>query len=85
MAEAMLASSTGKPSTTYSGELSCVTELLPRMTILISPPGIPSPEDTFTPATRPAKAWSKLATGAFNISSMFGLATDPVKSFLRTS
>ena len=48
-------SSTGNPSITYNGELSCVSELLPRMTIFICDPGIPSPELTFTPAMRPPK------------------------------
>ena len=78
-------SSTGKPSITNKGEFSCVKELLPRITIFIVPPGIPSPDVTFTPAIRPPNAWSNEATGAVRTSFMLALATEPVKSRLRTS
>ncbi|MNX79693.1 hypothetical protein D3C86_1113300 [compost metagenome] len=74
--------SIGKPSMTYKGELSCVTDPAPRMVMLMADPGCPSTELTFTPATRPAKASSKDRTGAFCIFSTGALATEPVTSAL---
>ncbi|MNY17560.1 hypothetical protein D3C86_1508820 [compost metagenome] len=42
----LFASSNGKPSTTYSGELSCVMDPAPRITILLTSPGCPSDPET---------------------------------------
>ena len=49
-------------------DMSCVKELLPRMTMFICPPGIPSPELTLTPAIRPPNVSPKEAVGVLSLS-----------------
>ena len=72
--------SEGNPSMMYKGALLCVKELFPRIVMLASAPRAPSEVVTTTPATLPARAWSKLVTWVFIMSSISTLLTEPVRS-----
>ena len=72
--------STGKPSTIYRGELSCVMEPEPRTRILISASGSPSVAVTCTPAILPERASLTVVTGTAVRALLSMEETDPMRS-----
>src|SRR5690606_37874899 len=62
--------STGTPSTTYKGSLLPLKEVVPRIRIDISPPGVPLGCMTDTPAALPCNAWPTLTLGRCSRSSV---------------
>ena len=82
VATSPLFTSTSVPSMTYNGCVPALMELLPRMTMLTSPPSSPDEEVTFTPATLPVSALSNEGVPDFFRSPMSTVPTAPVRSFL---
>ena len=71
---------TSIPSITYSGSLPALIELVPRIRIDVSAPGLPEFWVTCTPAALPCSAWSREVTGTAFSSSALTDATEPVRS-----
>ena len=70
----------GNPSTTYRGSFPAVIDPTP-LTLMLEPaPGSPELSVTWTPASCPWIAFSKLARGKFSIDSAEIEATEPVMS-----
>src|SRR2546427_1221311 len=74
---------TGTPSITYSGWLSPVVEVTPRICTAMAPPGAASPCVTVAPGALPCSACCRLTTAVFCSWSGGTDATAPVRSALR--
>ena len=72
------------PSTTYSGSLEPLKELVPRILMLTAPPGALVPVVTCTPAARPCSNLSKEVDWAACTSSILTEETEPVMSLFLT-
>ena len=77
------AAPTGTPSITYSGWLSPLVEVAPRICTEIPPPGAASPCVTVAPGTLPWSACCRLTTAVFWIWSGGTETTAPVRSARR--
>ena len=76
----LLMSSTGNPSTIYSGSLLCVIEPPPRTRIFTLASGEPSEVVTCTPESLPVRASAAEATGTSASALLSTVATEPVIS-----
>ena len=75
---------TGVPSITIRGSLPALMLLIPRMRMLLTPPGPLDEELMFTPATPPASLSAIEMTGTSSSPSVSRVCADPVKdAFLK--